>query len=69
MINAWNATPFVRRLAILCETVLEGQRTIEAISKLLAIVVVLASHLNSEARVAIADQSRREAALLGTTLH
>jgi hypothetical protein len=63
-LNAWNRTPLMTRLAILAGSVIEGERAQMGVSKLIALVAVMASHLSSEARVAVADQLRAEADLL-----
>jgi hypothetical protein len=61
LINGWNAMPLARRLAILAESVIEHQRAQAAITSLIALIAIMASHLDSEARAAIARQLRAEA--------
>ena len=61
---AWNRTDLMTRLSILARLVVNGERADLAVSKLVALVSLMASVLSSEARIAIAQQLRGEADML-----
>ena len=61
---AWNRTDLMTRLSLLARLVVNGERADLAVSKLVALVSLMASMLSAEARVAIAAQLRDEADVL-----
>jgi hypothetical protein len=64
LLDLWKRVDPMRRLAILANSVLEGQHAWVSISRLLALVVVMADKLPVEERLVLAAQMRREAELL-----
>ena len=65
---ARNRKPLMMRLSILAGMTVNGERGDLAVSKLVALVSLMASMLSSEARVAIAAQLRAEADMLAPPL-
>ena len=61
---AWNRTDLMTRLSLLARLVVNGERADLAVSKLVALVSLMASMLSAAARVAIAAQLRAEADVL-----
>jgi hypothetical protein len=49
------------KLVIMARMLVNGEHALTAVAKLIGLVVVMASCLSAEARVAIADQLRSEA--------
>jgi hypothetical protein len=64
LLDVWNRVSPMRRLSILASSVLEGEHSWIAISRLLALASVMAAQLPIEERIVLADQMRHEAELL-----
>ena len=64
LLVAWNRTDLMTRLSILARLVVNGERADLAVSKLVALVSLMASMLSPESRVCIAQQLRDEADML-----
>jgi hypothetical protein len=60
-VNAWNRTPMMTKLSIMARMVVQKEDPQISVMKLIELVGLMASMLNGEARVAIADQLRDEA--------
>jgi len=63
-VRAWNRTPLMVRLSVLARLATQGEQAQLAVMKLIDLISVMASMLNSEARIAIANQLRGEAEAL-----
>ena len=61
---AWRRTDLMAKVTVLARLMVNGERADLAVSKLVALVSLMASMLSSEARVAIAQQLRAEADML-----
>ena len=64
LLDVWNRVDPMRKLSILASSVLEGQHSWIAISRLLALASVMGAELPIEERVVLAAQMRREADVL-----
>jgi hypothetical protein len=64
MLDVWNKIAPMRKLSILASSILEGQHSWLAISRLIAVASVMAAELPPEERIILADQMRAEADLL-----
>ena len=63
-LSAWQRTDLLTKVTLLARLMVNGERGDLAVSKLIALVAVMASMLSSEARVSIAAQLRAEADML-----
>jgi len=63
-LNAFRRAPPMTKVAVMARTLVNGEQALPAVAKLIALVVLMASCLSIEARVAIAAQLRDEADLL-----
>jgi len=61
VLNAWCRAPLMTKVAVMARMLANGDQALPAVAKLIALVVVMASCLSAEARVAIAGQLRDEA--------
>jgi hypothetical protein len=58
---AWNRAPLMTKVVVMARLLVNGDQALTGIAKLIALVVVMASHMSAEVRVAIAAQLRDEA--------
>jgi hypothetical protein len=54
------------KVAVMARMLVNGEQALTAVAKLIALIVVMASCLSAEARIAIAQQLREEANALAT---
>jgi hypothetical protein len=58
---AFARAPTMTKLAILARVAVRGQQSLTAVSRLLGLIVLMASMLDAESRIAISQQLRDEA--------
>jgi hypothetical protein len=61
ILNAWCRAPLMTKVAVMARMLVNGEQALTAVAKLVALIVVMASCLSAEARIAIAQQLREEA--------
>jgi hypothetical protein len=59
--RAWRKAPLMTKVAVMARMMCNDAQPLTAISRLIALVVLMASSMSAEARIAIADQLRQEA--------
>ena len=59
--RAWRRAPVPVKIAIMTKMLIAGQDVLPSVSKLISLIVVMATRSSAEVRIAIAEQLRQEA--------